>query len=100
MVKKVSSAKAKAQFSALAADVGHGGQQVIIERRGKPLAALVSVQDLELLGQYQAHSGRPLGALALAGAWKEVEDSELEEVMRDIYIEREKGKGRPVEIRA
>ncbi len=49
MVKKTSAAQAKAQFSALMAEVAHGGKRVVIERRGKPLAALVSVSDLELL---------------------------------------------------
>jgi prevent-host-death family protein len=46
MVKRVSTAQAKAQLSALMAQVAYGGERIIIERRGKPLAALVSVDDL------------------------------------------------------
>ena len=52
MDKKISTAKAKAQFSSLLAEVAYGGQHVIIERRGKPFAALVSVDDLQQIEQY------------------------------------------------
>ena len=98
MVKRVSAAQAKAQLSALAAEVAYGGQHVIIERRGKPLIALVSVDDLERLEQVRATSVRPLGALALVGAWREVANEDLESVIQDIYAQREKDTGRPVEL--
>ena len=100
MVKRVSAAQAKAQLSALAAEVAYGGQHVIIERRGKPLAALVSVGDLERLEQDQATSARPRGALALVGAWREVKNRELESLIAGIYAQREKDKGRPVTLEA
>ncbi|MDP2953838.1 MAG: type II toxin-antitoxin system Phd/YefM family antitoxin [Chloroflexota bacterium] len=100
MVKKVSAAQAKAQLSALMAEVAHGGKHVIIERRGKPMAALVSVTDLERLEQGQATSARPLGALALVGAWREVEDQEWDALIADLYARREQDAGRPVEIEA
>ena len=94
MVKKVSAAQAKAQFSALAAEVAHGGQQVVIERHGKPWVALVSVDDLELLEQSRATSARPLGALAMVGAWGEVEEKDLDAVVKEVYFQREKDLGR------
>ena len=100
MVKRVSAAQAKAQLSALAAEVAYGGQHVIIERRGKPLVALVSVQDLERLEQDRATSARPQGALALVGAWREVNDKDLECLVEDIYAAREKDTGRPVALEA
>jgi len=100
VVKRVSAAQAKAQLSALAAEVAYGGQHVIIERRGKPLVALVSVQDLERLEQDRATSARPQGALALAGAWGEVNDKDLERLVEDIYAAREKDTGRPVALEA
>ncbi|HWC91177.1 MAG TPA: type II toxin-antitoxin system Phd/YefM family antitoxin [Pirellulales bacterium] len=31
----------------------YGGERVILERRGKPVAALVSIEDLELLEQFE-----------------------------------------------
>ena len=41
MTKRVTATHAKARLSELAAEVAHGGEQVIIERRGRPWAALV-----------------------------------------------------------
>lgn len=99
MVKKVSAAQAKAQFSSLLAEAAHGGKHIIIERRGKPFAAIVSVTDLERLEQGQATSAQPLGALALAGAWRKVDDKELDAFIADIYHMREQDTGRPVELR-
>ena len=98
MVKRVSAAQAKAQFSALAAGVADGGQHVIIERRGRPLVALVRVGDLDVLEQERATSARPQGALALVGAWREVDDKHLESLIKDIYADRENDTGRPVEL--
>ncbi len=99
-MKKVSAAQAKAHFSALVAEVAYGGQHVIIERRGKPLAALVSMADLERLAQGQALSARPRGALALAGAWRDVGDTKLDKLVAEIYATREQDTGRPVGLEA
>ena len=98
MAKRVSAAQAKAQLSALSAEVAYGGQHVIIERRGTPLVALVSVSELELLEQDRATSARPQGALALVGAWREVEEEHLESMVEDIYADRDKDTARPVEL--
>ena len=68
MAKRVSSAEAKAHLSSLSAEVAYGGQHVIIEKRGKPLVALVSVDELRRLEQERATLACPLGALALVGA--------------------------------
>lgn len=46
MVKKVSASEAKAQLAELVLGVAYRGDRVVIERRGKPVAALVSVEDL------------------------------------------------------
>ena len=98
MAKRVSAAQAKAQFSALTAEVAYGGQHVIIERHGTPLVALVSMSDLERLEQEQTTSARPQGALALVGGWREVKDEHLESLVEDIYADRDKDTGRPVEL--
>jgi len=95
-MKRVSAAQAKAHLSALVAEVAYGGQHIIIERRGKPLAALVSVSDLEHLQRDRPGSERPLGALALVGAWSEVVDDELDALVTDIYRSRLADEGRPV----
>ena len=96
--KKISAAKAKAQFSSLLAEVAYGGQPIVIERRGKPFAALVSVEDLRQLEQYRTTSARPQGALALVGAWRAIEDVDMDALIVDIYVQREKDMGRPVEL--
>lgn len=101
MVKKVRVTEAKAQLSALMARAGYAGERYLIERRGKPLAALVGVEDLERLeaerGSTSSHS-RPRGALALVGAWGEfVEDEEIDAMVEEIYAGRERDTGRAVE---
>ena len=98
MVKKVSAGQAKAQFSAIASEVAHGGPHVIIERRNKPWVALVRVSDLEHLGQAQTTSEHPRGALALAGAWREIDDDDMESLVEQIYAERDNNLGLPVEM--
>jgi prevent-host-death family protein len=100
MSKKVSVAEAKARLSALMAEAAHGGKRILIERRGEPMAALVSVSDLERLEQGQPKSGRPRGALALMGAWKEVGDWEIDALIADIYEARGRDTGRAVELEA
>ena len=100
MTKKVSAAQAKAHLSDLMAKVAYGGEQYVIERRGKPLAALVSVADLERLRREAATSTNPRGALALAGAWSVLDEAELDALMADIYAERARDAGRPVSLEA
>ena len=98
MTTRVSVAKAKAELSALMAAVAYQGQHVIIERRGRPMAALVSVDDLEQIDRERAASARPRGALALLGAWSDVDDREIEAMIADIYAAREQDTGRQVEL--
>ena len=98
MVKRVSAAQAKAHLSALSAEVAYGGQRVIIERHGTPLVALVSMDDLELLGHARATSARPHGALALTGAWGDVGDGDIESLVEEIYAARKNDAVRPVDL--
>ncbi len=99
MAKRISAAQAKAHFSALVAQVAYGGEHYVIERRGKPLAALVSVDDLQRL-EALASSARPQGALALVGAWREVEERDLDALIADIYAQRARDTGRAVSLEA
>ncbi len=98
MAKRMGATQAKARFSSLLSEVAYGGQPIIIERRGKPFAALVSIEDLEQLEQYRASSATPQGALALVGAWRDMGDAELDAIIDEIYVQREKDMGRPVEL--
>ena len=98
MTRRVSAAEAKARLSSLVAEAAVGGQYVVIERRGKPLATLVGIGDLERLEQGRATSSKPRGALSLVGAWKEVPEKRLDALVSQIYEAREKAEGRPVSL--
>ena len=98
MAERVSAAKAKAQLSTLMAEVAYGGKHFIIERRGKPLAALVSVAELEKLEQSQGLSAQSHWTLALVGGWGGLKDEEIDQFISDIYAAREKDVPRPVEL--
>ena len=45
----VSTSKVREGLSDTINRVAYGGERVLLERRGKPVAAIVSVEDLELL---------------------------------------------------
>lgn len=101
VAKKVRVTEAKAHLSALMARVGYGGERYLIERRGKPLAALVGVEDLERLERERKEddpSRPPLGALALVGLWGEVEDRDIDSMLEDIYAVRQQDTGPPVDL--
>ena len=99
MAKTVGATEAKAHLSALMARAGYGGERFLIERRGRPLAALVGVEDLERLeGEHGEATRRPLGAVALVGAWGEAETQDLDAVLKEIYAERGRDTGRPVDL--
>ncbi len=101
MTEKIRVTEAKAQLSALMARVGYGRERFVIERRGKPLAALIGIEDLERLEKERGGAAsRPLGAIALVGAWGEVEEKDLDAVLEEIYAERERDTGRPVDLGA
>jgi prevent-host-death family protein len=99
MTEKIRVTEAKAHLSSLMARVGYGGERFLIERRGRPLAALVGVEDLERLERERGSgSSRPLGAIALVGAWGEAEEKDVDAVLARIYAERERDTGRPVDL--
>jgi prevent-host-death family protein len=67
-VDEVNVVEARKRFSELVGRVAFGGARVVVERRGKPMAALISIDDLRKLEEYerQAESGRRRGLAALA----------------------------------
>src|SRR3990172_7785437 len=87
--------EAKKRFSELMSRVTYGRERFLIRRRGKPMAALVSADDLARLEQEPAS---PRGALALVGAWREIGDEEIDAFIADIYAARARDTGRPVSL--
>lgn len=101
MAERIGANEAKAHFSELLARAGFSGERFLVERRGKPLAALVGADDLKRLeGEDGTEAGsRPRGALALAGAWGDlVDDEEIDAMLEGVYAAREEDFGRRVDI--
>lgn len=89
----MSVADAKKHLSELMSRVAYNKERFLIERRGKPMAALVSAEDLARLEQEPAS---PKGLLAAVGAWADFDD--LDQVIEDIYRHREQAQDRPVPL--
>lgn len=83
--------EAKKRLSELMSRVAYRRERFLIERRGRPMAALVSPEDLELL---EREPVAPKGLLAAVGAWADYEG--LDEVVESIYRQREESQDRPV----
>jgi prevent-host-death family protein len=89
--------EAKKRLSELMSRVVYRGERFLIQRRGRPMAALVSPEDLARLEQEPTS---PKGALAAVGAWADVSDEEMEALVADIYAQRARDTGRPVSLEA
>jgi prevent-host-death family protein len=66
----VSVAEAKSHLSELIAKSSYNNEKFIITRRNKPVAALVSIDDLRIIEQYEQRKG----LASLAGKWKGFEE--------------------------
>lgn len=53
MTTPMSTVEAKEQFADLINRVSHNKERIILTRRGKEVAAIISVEDLQALGQSQ-----------------------------------------------
>lgn len=89
----LSVADAKKHLSELMSRVAYNQERFLIERRGKPMAALVSVEDLARLEQQPAITK---GLLAAVGAWSEFD--ELDQMVEDIYKQRREALDREVTL--
>jgi len=49
MAKKLSTSEARQEFADIVNRVAYGGERVILHRRKKPVAAVVPIEDLELI---------------------------------------------------
>jgi prevent-host-death family protein len=94
MAKKVSVAEAKRDFSELTSRVALQKERYIIERRGKPVAALVNVEELRRIEALPERNGKR-GLLAAVGAWEDY--PRLGKFIADLYSARRKSKDRRVQ---
>ncbi|HEV2439199.1 MAG TPA: type II toxin-antitoxin system Phd/YefM family antitoxin [bacterium] len=94
-MRTVTVAEFKRRFSELIGDVKYRGERIIIARRRTPVAAVVSLDDLERLGaKSDGAVPRKMGLLAAIGAWDD--DEELDRIVKDIYAARERAVDRAV----
>ncbi len=91
-------AEAKGTFSALIEGVQHRGEHYVIERHGKPAAALVSVEELESLEADRLPAPGRTGGLRLSGMWRGIlSDEEIDEMVAAIYADRERDVPREID---
>jgi prevent-host-death family protein len=90
-MRTVSSTEAATDLAALIDEVADGQSQVIIEREGRPVAALVGI---DAASDTQLPTKR--GALALVGAADSLSDEEIAELVEEIYMRRDADQLRPV----
>ena len=89
----VSVANAKSHISELIAKSQYSHERFVITKRDKPVAVLVSLDDLKILEQYEEKQG----LADIAGKWEGFD--EVLDAMGDIDIlRRNGGKGRDVSL--
>ena len=91
MSKKIGVAEVKEHFSAVISEVSLKGEHFVIEKKGKPMAAMVSVKELDMIEVSKRREKRK-GLLAAIGAWEDFDD--LEKLVTTIYEGRRKAKDR------
>lgn len=96
MNEKMNVAEAKKKFSELLARTAYNGERFIINRRDKPMAALIGLDDLALLEERKSAPEKPQGLLAAVGTLAGFEG--FEEVMNDVYRSRSESTGREVTV--
>ena len=74
MTKSVSVAEAKRRFSELVSRAAYGNERFLVERRGRPVGAIVSAEDLQRL-ENGAPSQPRRGLLAAVGALADFEEA-------------------------
>ena len=97
MARSFNTADVKARLSELISRVAYGHERLIVLRRGKPVAALVSFEDLSRLEALDATSAQGDDAhpiMRAFGGWADRTD--LDEVLTEIYADREAATGREV----
>ena len=93
MAEKMNVADAKRRLSELMSRVAYNKERFLVLRRGKPMAALVSTEDLALLEQQRAPGQ---GLLAAVGACAEFDEFDL--MIENIYNQRRLAEDRPANL--
>lgn len=86
-------AEVKRRFSEVIIEVSRDGEQFIIQKNGKPMAALVNLRDFEILERHGSPRGKKV-LLAAIAAWEDFDD--IDGMIEHIYKERRKAKDRTI----
>ncbi len=92
MTKVLSSAEVKNHFSEVIHRVAYAHERVVIERRGKPLAVVVSLEDLRVLEAKEKQASKshgPGGLAACAGLFGDMPEvcETLDFVVKERHVE-------------
>ena len=98
MTTRISLAEVKAKLSAVVDDVRRTSRRYLIERHGRPAAAIISIEELARLEESNLLGPTPAGALALVGAWSDVDDKAIDDFLDDVLRSREEDIGRAVHL--
>jgi prevent-host-death family protein len=101
MTLTVDTSQLKAQLSEFIGRVTFGRERILVLRRGKPVAALVSVEDLarlEVADRTQVTTEKPVEhpILKVYGRWAGPDDWDT--VLEEIYADRLASTGREIEV--
>lgn len=91
MSKTIGVAEVKRRFSEVIGKVSRDGEQIIIQKNHKPLVAMVSLKDFEIVKK-RGRLEENKGLLAAIGAWDDFED--IDKLIKQIYMARRKAKDR------
>lgn len=82
----VSTANARNNFSDVINRAGYGKERVILTRRGKPVAAVVPIEDIEFLEELEDHADLEAARKALAEGGPAIP---WEEAKRQLHLDDE-----------
>ena len=95
MTRIVSIADAKSGLSEQVNQVAFGHERVLIARRGKPLAAIVTLEEVEELDRMRT-ADAPANLAAIAGQWPGFE--EIDGHVEQAFTARGRASSRPVSM--
>jgi prevent-host-death family protein len=93
MSKVIGVAEVKRRFSDVMVEVAHDGKHFIIEKKGKPMMALVNIKDLESIERTSSPSKKK-GLLAAIGAWEDF--GNMDKFISHVYEKRKTSKERRI----
>lgn len=94
MLKKMGVAEVKKHFSVVISRVSLNKEQFVIEKKGKPMAAVVSMEDLDIINGLKKAEERK-GLLAAIGVWEDFDN--FDKIITHIYDGRIESQDREVE---